>query len=65
LVPGCPHCPDGHTPPDHGQPWHVRVAEALDGDGQPVRLVVERAAGAHVAESDAAWLRDLINRATT
>lgn len=61
-VPGCQHCPDGHTPPDHGQPWHVRVASDRDGDGQPVRLIVERAAGAHVAESDATWLYGLINQ---
>lgn len=65
-APGCPHCPDGHTPPDHGQPWHVRVAPDRDGDGdgQPLRLIVERSAGAHIAESDAAWLRALIERAS-
>lgn len=62
-APGCPHCPDGHTPPDHGQPWHVRTDQGFNED-RPQRLIVERAAGAHVAESDAQWLRDLINRAT-
>lgn len=63
-APGCPHCPDGHTPPDHGQPWAVRVTDDRDGDGQPLRLAVERVAGAHVAETDAQWLRDLIEKAT-
>ncbi|MDT0608816.1 hypothetical protein [Streptomyces lancefieldiae] len=54
----CEHCPDGHTPADRGsQPWHVRVGPERDGDGQPIRLYVERSAGAHVAESDAEWIR--------
>ncbi|MGZ0231156.1 hypothetical protein [Streptomyces sp. CPS1] len=64
LVPGCPHCPDGHTPPDHGQPWGVYVAADRDGDGQPIRLHVERTGGAHVAESDAEWVRQRLNNAT-
>ncbi|MEU9606175.1 hypothetical protein [Streptomyces sp. NPDC048057] len=57
----CPHCPDGHTPPDHGQPWHARVGSERDADGQPTVIRVERAAGAHVAESDADWIRDRLN----
>ncbi|HEX5566725.1 MAG TPA: hypothetical protein VFY14_07335 [Streptomyces sp.] len=58
----CPHCPDGHTPPDHGQPWGAYVGPERDGDGQPVRLYVERTGGAHVAESDVRWVRDRLNR---
>ncbi|MFI7315174.1 hypothetical protein [Streptomyces hygroscopicus] len=64
LVPGCPHCPDGHTPPTHGQPWGAYVGPERDGDGQPVRLYVERVGGAHVAESDAQWVRDRLNAPT-
>ncbi|MFF6829612.1 hypothetical protein [Streptomyces longwoodensis] len=60
----CPHCPDGHTPADAGaQPWHVRVGPERDSDGQPTRLYVERSAGAHVAESDAEWMRQRLNPA--
>ncbi|GAA4706218.1 hypothetical protein [Streptomyces youssoufiensis] len=61
LVPGCPHCPDGHTPPDHGQPWAAWVGPERDGDGQPTTIHVARAAGAHVAETDAEWVRDRLN----
>lgn len=58
----CPHCPDGHTPADSGsQPWGVYVGPERDGDGQPIRLYVERSAGAHVAESDAEWIRARLN----
>jgi hypothetical protein len=60
--PGCPHCPDGHTPPTGGsQPWSVWVSEHRDGDGQPVILMVARSGGAHVAESDAEWMRTRLN----
>ncbi|MFH9413986.1 hypothetical protein [Streptomyces rochei] len=60
----CEHCPDGHTPTDSGsQPWHVRVGPERDGDGQPIRLYVERSAGAHVAEPDADWIRARLNGA--
>ncbi|MEU3962899.1 hypothetical protein AB0F42_24355 [Streptomyces buecherae] len=62
-VPGCPHCPDGHTPPDHGQPWAAWVGPERDGDGQPMTIHVARAAGAHVAESDAEWVRARLNGA--
>lgn len=61
LVTGCEHCPDGHTPPDHGQPWAAHVGPERDGDGQPTTIHVGRSAGAHVAESDAQWICDRLN----
>ncbi|MFJ6566632.1 hypothetical protein ACIQNU_04380 [Streptomyces sp. NPDC091292] len=63
AAPGdCEHCPDGHTPADSGtQPWGVYVAVDRDGDGQPTHLIVARSGGAHVAESDAQWIRDRLN----
>ncbi|MFC8267825.1 hypothetical protein ACFUIZ_19140 [Streptomyces cinereoruber] len=58
----CPHCPDGHTPPDRGsQPWSAFVGPERDGDGQPITIHVGRAGGAHVAESDAQWIRNRLN----
>ncbi|MFJ4418300.1 hypothetical protein [Streptomyces sp. NPDC088925] len=58
----CPHCPDGHTPPDGGsQPWGAYVGPERDGDGQPTSIHVARSGGAHVAESDAQWVRDRLN----
>jgi hypothetical protein len=58
----CPHCPDGHTPPDSGsQPWAAYLSTARDGDGQPTTIHVCRTGGAHVAESDAQWIRDRLN----
>lgn len=58
----CPHCPDGHTPADRGsQTWGVYVAANRDGDGQPTHLIVARSGGAHVAESDAEWVRARLN----
>jgi hypothetical protein len=58
----CPHCPDGHTLPTRGsQPWSAWVDSARDGDGQPMQIIVARSAGAHVAESDAQWMRDVLN----
>ncbi|WP_328941567.1 hypothetical protein OG259_07790 [Streptomyces sp. NBC_00250] len=58
----CPHCPDGHAPADRGsQPWAVWVSEHRDGDGQPTILMVARTGGAHVAESDAEWMRARLN----
>jgi hypothetical protein len=59
--PGCPHCPDGHMPPEHGQPWGAFVGPDRDGDGQPTQIIVARTAGAHVAESDAEWIRTRLN----
>jgi hypothetical protein len=59
--PGCPHCPDGHMPPDHGQPWGAHVSTVRDADGQPVQIIVARTAGAHVADSDAEWIRARLN----
>jgi hypothetical protein len=63
MADGCPHCPDGHTPPDHGQPWTAFIGPQRDGDGQPMQIVVARSAGAHVAESDAEWIRARLNSA--
>lgn len=57
---GCPHCSPLHAPPQ-SRPWGVYVAADRDGDNQPVRLHIQPSDGAHVAESDAAWLRWLIN----
>jgi hypothetical protein len=65
LVPGCAHCPDGHTPPDHGQPWGAHVGPERDGDEQPTTIHIARAAGAHVAESDAEWVRNRLNEEHT
>jgi len=64
LVPGCPHCPDGHAPPDHGQTWGAYLSPGRDGDGQPTQIIVARSAGAHVAESDAEWIRARLNDTT-
>ncbi|MFI0822305.1 hypothetical protein ACH4TX_41970 [Streptomyces sp. NPDC021098] len=62
LAGDCPHCPDGHTPADQGsQPWHAHVGPERDGDGQPMEIIVARSAGAHVAESDAEWIRLRLN----
>ncbi|WP_240964348.1 hypothetical protein [Streptomyces sp. C1-2] len=58
----CEHCPDGHTPADSGsQPWGVWVGTERDGDGQPTTIHVARSGGAHVAESDAEWIRARLN----
>lgn len=60
----CHHCPDGHTPADSGsQPWNTWVGPERDGDGQPMVIHVARSAGAHVAESDAEWIRTRLNPA--
>lgn len=55
----CPHCPDGHDDPRR-KPWSVWVGIERDGDGQPTALHVAPSNAAHVAESDAEWLRELI-----
>lgn len=57
----CPHCDPVHGDPNR-RPWHVRVGSEVDGDGQPVRLIVQPTNGAHVAPSDARWLKRLIDR---
>lgn len=58
----CAHCPDGHTPPTGGsQPWAAFIGTQRDGDGQPMQIIVARSAGAHVAESDAEWVRRQLN----
>lgn len=56
----CPHCPDGHQPSNR-RPWAAWVTETRDGDGQPNTIHVARSDGAHVAEQDAAWIRDVLN----
>ena len=61
VVEDCPHCEDGHGDPT-SRPWGVFVHPSVDGDKQPLYLAVCPSSGAHVAESDAAWLRDLIRR---
>lgn len=58
----CPHCPDGHADPTT-RPWAVYVAPTRDGDGQPTTLHVGPTNCAHVAESDAEWLRQVIRDA--
>lgn len=60
--PPCPHCPDGHGDP-YARPWGVFVASDRDSDGQPTHLYVAPSNGAHVAESDATWLWQLIQDA--
>ena len=55
----CPHCIDGHREPQT-RPWAAWVATERDSDGQPTHLRVAPTGGAHVAESDAEWLRELI-----
>jgi hypothetical protein len=52
----CPHCPDGHRDPE-SRHWGAWIAPDLDSDGQPTHLRVEITNGAHVAESDAEWVR--------
>jgi hypothetical protein len=58
----CAHCE-----PEHGLPnrcaWGVHVDTEVDGDGQPTRLIVQPAGGAHVAQSDADWIMGLIRAA--
>ncbi|MEU5772658.1 hypothetical protein ABZ819_05050 [Streptomyces venezuelae] len=61
MADDCPHCPDGHTPPDHGQPWSAYLSPERDGDGQPMQIIVARSGGAHVADSDAEWIRTRLN----
>lgn len=58
-TPACPYCPDGHRDP-WTRPWHVRVASQVDSDGQPTHLMVMPTNGAHVAQSDADWVWQLI-----
>lgn len=58
----CPHCDPEHRDPT-SRPWNVRVGPERDADGQPVYLYALPANGAHVAESDAEWLWQLIRDA--
>lgn len=57
----CPHCPDGHRDPNT-RPWAVWVTQTRV-DGQPPYLMAAPTNGAHVAESDAEWLRQVIHDA--
>jgi hypothetical protein len=58
----CPHCDSEHRDPA-SRSWNVRVGAERDADGQPVYLYALPSNGAHVAESDAAWLWQLIRDA--
>lgn len=59
----CPHCYDGDHSEPAAHPWSVYVAPETGADRRPIRLHVAPSDGAHVAESDAQWIRDLINQA--
>lgn len=59
---GCPHCSPRHGDPKASS-WGVWVHSNRDGDGQPAMLVVAKSDGAHVAESDAEWLREILRKA--
>jgi hypothetical protein len=37
------------------------MTDERDGDRQPIRLIVQPTDGSHVAESDAEWVRWLLN----
>lgn len=63
MTNNCEHCPDGHDAPTR-KPWAAWVSAERDPDGQPTHLIVCKAGGSHVAESDAEWLRELIREAT-
>lgn len=63
LFDSCPHCPDGHEPPER-RAWAVWVdTRNVDGDGQSVQLIVAKTGGWHCSESDAEWLRQVIRDA--
>jgi hypothetical protein len=55
----CPHCSPTHERPE-SRPWGVYVAPDR-ADGQPTHLVAAPSNGAHVAQSDADWLNQLIS----
>lgn len=55
----CAHCDPHHENPQLKN-WGVHVSSERDGDGQPISLRVLPSDGAHVAESDARWLWELI-----
>lgn len=60
----CEFCPDGHRDPG-SKPMAVWVGSERDKDGQPTTLHVTYAAGHHVSETEAEWLRGVINEAQT
>jgi hypothetical protein len=51
----CPHCSPRHGRPERCS-WGVRIGADVDGDGQPMYLVVQPSDGSHVAPADARWL---------
>jgi hypothetical protein len=59
MIEGCKHCPDGHQDPNR-RPWAAWMSPKLI-DSQPSEIIVARSDGAHVAESDAQWVRDVLN----
>lgn len=58
-MPNCPFCPDGHRPPG-SKPMTIWVGPERDCDGQPTTIHVAYAAGHHVSEHEAIWLRNMI-----
>lgn len=56
----CPHCD-----PDHRTAWSGTWSAFIptSGDGQPTAIHVMRPDGAHVAERDATWIRDVLRAA--
>ncbi|MGW4803088.1 hypothetical protein [Kitasatospora sp. NPDC004272] len=61
---GCPRCPDGHRPSASGT-WGAHVLQprpdAAPGS-YPMTIVVQRPAGEHVSDADAAWVRARLNQ---
>lgn len=55
----CLHCDPEHED-SRMKNWGVFIGPERDGDNQPTHLRVMPADGAHVAESDAKWLWELI-----
>lgn len=58
----CPHCDPDHRTPWSGL-WGAFIPTERDGDGQPTAIHVMRPDGAHVAERDATWVRDVLHAA--
>jgi len=60
---GCQHCEPGQHAEFGSRAWSAFVSAYRDGDGQPTHLIVARADGGHVAESDAEAVRVLLREA--
>ncbi|MET9713735.1 hypothetical protein [Nocardiopsis alba] len=58
----CPHCDPDHRTPWSGL-WGAFIPTERDGDGQPTAIHVMRPDGAHIAERDATWVRDVLHAA--